>query len=193
MNDKFSGGSVSQPTAGGVHVNDAYRDWIPPDWVRPTVCQILEGVDGRYLTGLEAVVLTNAGALNSQRKRGKTWSRRHKIYFVDCRALYHARHRGQGAWIEVFVDKVFERAQSWVFTIPLVRELYLAHTLFHELGHHIHSTQVPEFREKENVADMWQRRLLQELFRTRHPLISVVKRFVGRRLSRSRKADERVE
>jgi hypothetical protein len=173
-----------------IRVNEAYRNWTPPDWVRPAVCQILERVDGRYLTGLDTVVLTNAGALNSQRKRGKTWSRRHKVYFVDCRALYHARHQGQGAWIEMFVDKIFERAKPWVLNVPPLRDLYLADTLFHELGHHIHSTQVPEYRNREDVADAWRNRLVQQMFRTRHPLIYVATRLPGRRLFRSQKTNE---
>jgi len=171
-----------------VGVHEAYRDWVPPVWVLPTLHHVLECVDRSYLAGLDTVVLTNTGALNSQRKRGKTWSRRHKVYFVDCRGLYHARHQGQGAWIEIFVDKVIEGAQAWVFGIPPIRDLYIGDTLFHELGHHIHSTQAPEFRNREDVADTWRRRLIQEMFRTRHPLIYVAKRFVARRRSQPRKS-----
>ena len=181
-----------------VPVNEAYRDWKPPAWVRPTVCRLLEGVDSRYSSGLDAVVLTNVGALNSQRKRGKTWSRRHKVSLAHCRGLYHPRHQSQGAWIEVFVDQVLKGTPSWICAVPLLRELHFADTLFHELGHHIHRTQAPEFREREDVADAWRLRLGQEMFRTRHPhlrlalrpfrpLISVAKRFIGRHLSRTQK------
>jgi hypothetical protein len=36
-----------------------------------------------------------------------------------------------------------------------------SYTLYHELGHHIHETQRPEYRERENVADTYAFRLLR--------------------------------
>ena len=155
-----------------VTVNEAYRNLNPPVWVRLAVCHLLETVDKRYLRGLDAVVLTNVGAMNSQRKRGKLWSRNHRVLFSDCRGIYHPRHQSQGAWIEVFVDNVFKGAASWVYAMPLLREYYLADTLFHELGHHIH-TLAPEYRGRENVAHAWRMRLVREMFSMLHPLISV--------------------
>jgi hypothetical protein len=31
--------------------------------------------------------------------------------------------------------------------------------LFHEIGHHVHATVRPEFREKEDIADDWGKKL----------------------------------
>ena len=170
----------------GVAVNEAYRDLNPPLWVRPAVCHLLETVSKRYLRGLDAVVLTNVGAMNSQRKRGKLWSRKQKLAFSDCRGIYHPRSQSQGAWIEVFVDNVFERAASWVYAIPLLREYYLADTLYHELGHHIH-TLAPEFRGREDVAHAWRMRLVREMFSMLHPLMWVGKQVRDSSFSRSQK------
>jgi hypothetical protein len=41
----------------------------------------------------------------------------------------------------------------------------LGEIIFHEIGHHIHATTQPEYREREDVADEWQRRLLRAYLR----------------------------
>ncbi len=43
---------------------------------------------------------------------------------------------------------------GWWLRIPLIREGKIADVLFHEIGHHIHFTCRPEYREKEDVADV---------------------------------------
>jgi hypothetical protein len=44
----------------------------------------------------------------------------------------------------------------------------IGRVLFHELGHHIHLTTRPEFKEKEDVADDWSKRLMRNAVRRRH-------------------------
>jgi hypothetical protein len=45
------------------------------------------------------------------------------------------------------------------------RTAVFAKVLFHEIGHHVHRTVSPEFREKEDVADDWGKKLTQNYFR----------------------------
>jgi len=52
--------------------------------------------------------------------------------------------------------------------IPFLREACFGYVLFHEIGHHIDATMRPEFREKEDVADGWGRKLLRVYFRERY-------------------------
>jgi len=40
--------------------------------------------------------------------------------------------------------------------------------LFHEIGHHMHRTRAPEFKEREDVADSWEKRLSRVFFRKRY-------------------------
>jgi hypothetical protein len=49
--------------------------------------------------------------------------------------------------------------------------------LFDEIGHHIHYTTRPEFREKEDVADVWKVRLENSYLRGRHPILRAMVRF----------------
>ena len=45
---------------------------------------------------------------------------------------------------------------------------------FHEIGHHVHRTVRPEYREKEDVADVWKVRLQRNYYRRRFRWIGVL-------------------
>src|SRR6185295_2956895 len=139
-------------------VNEAYRDWQPPADYRRLTIRLLEAIPERYLAGLGAIVLTNSTALNHQRRRGKTRSRDRVVPVSRCLGLYHPRSRDTQPWVEVFVDRVDAQLTRFARWVPLIRKLCFARTLYHEVGHHIHATQVPEYRDKEDVADMWRDR-----------------------------------
>ena len=94
--------------------------------------------------------------------------------------LYHGAWQGQEAWIELFVDQVLQGVPAWATRVPVVRSLLFGFVLFHEVGHHIHAVQRPEYREREDVADDWQRRLAQAYLKRRHRLAGLVLRPVAR-------------
>jgi hypothetical protein len=71
----------------------------------------------------------------------------------------------------------------------------LGTVLFHEIGHHIHYTLRPEYREREDVADDWGVKLRRNWFKVRRPwlrrflriirpFLRVVARWEARRLLR---------
>jgi len=80
--------------------------------------------------------------------------------------LYHCKHQGQKAWIQIFVDKIYfpPRYVRWVGPIL---DIVFGSVLYHELGHHAH-TICPEYREKEDVADRWSNRFLLNHFRKKY-------------------------
>ena len=51
--------------------------------------------------------------------------------------------------------------------------------LYHEIGHHIHSTRKPVYEGPENVAEDWSRKLWRHFLRTRYwyltPLLYVLR------------------
>jgi len=122
----------------GVMVNEAYRGWSAPSWLHEVTCGLLEAVDPRHLRGLRAVVLTNHLALTGERKRAKVWWRSRKVRIVDSLGLYHHATPRQGAWIELMADGVVAGAPQWAWSFSIIRDGLLAHTLYHEVGHHIH-------------------------------------------------------
>src|SRR5206468_1742291 len=56
-------------------------------------------------------------------------------------------------------------------------ESQMADVLFHEIGHHIHHTARPEYREPEDVADAWMVRLRQNYYDGRHRWWRILFRF----------------
>ncbi|MCP4109664.1 MAG: hypothetical protein GY749_29775 [Desulfobacteraceae bacterium] len=50
------------------------------------------------------------------------------------------------------------------FLTKLLRDFKVSKTLYHEIGHHIHRTRVPEYKEPEDVANIWGYRLMRHYF-----------------------------
>lgn len=150
-------------------VKENYGSYEPPFDVRKTVERLLSGVDPRYLTGLSSVVLSSHQGFNRERRRAKTKSRGRKVAFNRCNGLYWQAWQGKPAWIELFVDGILGSTPKVVHRWQFLRDVELAETLFHELGHHVHATQTREFSEKETVADKWGLRLTVQSLRSLHP------------------------
>jgi hypothetical protein len=152
----------------GVIIQDAYKDFIPPVNARRIVSCLLSGIPGKYISGIKTVVLTNTQGLNRERRKQKTRSRKRKVRIRESCGLYHQQWHNEPAWIEIFVDNLCQYWPSWILRIPLLRDLAFAETVFHEIGHHIKKTQVPEFAEREDVADKWTERLSRQYMRRRY-------------------------
>ena len=149
-----------------------FSGYTPPYDVVPIVERMVASVPSKYLTGLKEIVLTNSSDLSRKRRRSVTKARKHKVRVVEARGLYHPAWKGNQAWIEIFVDNTLKGWEKGLWLkIPFFREDPLSEVLFHEIGHHIHFTKRPEYREKEDVADVWKVRLVLNYNRRRFPLI----------------------
>ena len=151
-----------------IEICESYKEFSPPSWVHKSVTRLIEGVPKIYLNGLHSVTLTNIEGLNHSRGRQKIKSRKRKVAVRECRGLYHSQWQGKPAQIELFVDKIIHRWPVIVLKVPLFQDLLLAGILYHELGHHIHNTTAPEHREREDVAEDWQKKLGRHYFRQRY-------------------------
>ncbi len=153
--------------AHNTEIKEAYRGYLPPAWAKPTVERILRRVPDSYLSGLRTIVLTAAGDLSHGRRRRKTRSRKKKVKISEACGLYHEKWRNEPAWIELFVDNIIGAYGAPIRT-GFVRDLVIGEVLAHELGHHIHATRAPEFKEGEDVADKWAARLLMPYLMRRY-------------------------
>ena len=162
----------------GVVIREAYKDFTPSVPAYSIVKRMLSYVPAKYLGGLQTIILTNAASLNHKRRRHKTWSRKKKGLIREARGLYHEPWNGEPAWIELFVDNIVASMLPAMRWLPPARDLDFAEVLFHEIGHHIHKTKIPIYREQENVADDWAKRLSRRYYRRRYwyllPLVSII-------------------
>jgi len=188
--------AVSNPdvqTSRRPAITTAFSGYDPPSNLVPIIRRMLDSVPEKYLTGLVEVVLTNAGNMPRSRRRSVTKSRGRKMRVREVRGLYHPAFHGRQAWIEIFVDNTLRWWNTRLRRLfPFARDIELSNVLFHEIGHHIHYTARPEFREKEDVADIWKARLMRNYSRQRHRWLGWIIRnlHVGGLLRRaSQKAD----
>lgn len=153
---------------GSITIKEVYSRWLSPIDVSKAVKRLIQGLPSRYLVGLKTIVVTDAAGLNHEGRRAKTWTRGKKIAIHECQGLYHQAFGGEPAWIEMFADNIVKSWPLWLLKVPFIADLALSEALFHEIGHHLHRTQAPEFREREDVADHWQKRLSRIFFRKRY-------------------------
>ena len=169
---------------GAVEIKGAYRDYNPPIDAEEIVRQLLTVIPVKYLRGLDCIVLTNLSGQPRRKRLGKTTRRGRRILQSQVAGLYHGKWKGQPPWIELYVDQILHSLPRWTLWLPFLKDLALAQTLYHELGHHVHLFIRPEYREKEDVADEWGRKLTKELIRRRYryliPIARLIRLFVRR-------------
>ncbi len=152
----------------GITIRKAYKDYEPPFDVVATVNRLLNGVPPKRLAGLKTVVVSSSLNLSKKVRKAKAKARGRSYELGKRRGSYHQKWRNEPAWIELLVDNILRHWQRSLFHFTLFRDLAVAETLFHEIGHHIHDTQAPEYKEKEDVADKWERRLTRHYCRRRY-------------------------
>lgn len=147
--------------------------------VTSLIVRMAESVPPKYLVGLSEIVLTDQGELPRNRRRSVTYSRKKKVRITNTCGLYHPAWKRERPWIEIFVDAILKPWEKGLWLkIPFLRETELGEVLFHEIGHHIHCSVCPEYREKEDVADVWKVRLQRNYARKRFVLLRMLFRFL---------------
>jgi hypothetical protein len=146
-------------------IYENYKNYIPPHGVKASIEKLLSGVPKEFLGGLESVVLTNSESIGkgtTRRVQGRKYLRN------SCGGFYHHRHKGNRPWIEIVVDNTLGDTPPLILWIPLIRELMLAGTLFHELGHHLDTTVGAPAPTGEAAAEAWSKRLSRTYFQRRY-------------------------
>jgi len=166
MSDRDRGVATEEPSQ--VTITEAYRDYTSSIDVTAVIRKLLESVRPNYLRGLDCIVLTNLSGQPRKRRLGKVTSRGRRIPKARVAGFYHQEWQGKPPWIELYVDQILNRGRNLPLWIPLFRDQLFADALFHEIGHHIHFAIRPEYREKEDVADYWKRKLDGYFLRKRH-------------------------
>lgn len=163
-------------TEGKPKLITSFSNYSPKFNVTAVASRMIASIPKNYLLGLDAIVFTNLDSLPRKRRTSATKSRGRKVRIARAAGLYHPNWQGKPAWIEIFVDQTM--ADKGVIGLwsrmPFFRDILFSRVLFHEIGHHIHATARPEFREKEDVAERWQERLLRNYFHSRYRWLFVL-------------------
>ena len=136
-------------------ITEYYKNYSPPFDIKEIISRLIKGVNPKYLIGLDCIILTNKGALNSDRKKQKIKLKQHKVTLRDSLGLYYRKQNNKKAYIELFVDNILNNFSGKVIRISFFKNVAFSKVLFHEIGHHIHFTQKPMYKDREMVADKW--------------------------------------
>lgn len=147
-----------------VKIHENYKNFTPNKAIKKSFERMINAIPSQKLKGLNSVVLTNNSAFNRKKKRRKTSSRQKKILLSNCRGWYTPGSYGQPGNIKIIVDKIQNYYPNWLFKFRFLTDMVLSSVLFHEIGHHIHLTQEPEFKCKESVAEKWNSQLSRKYF-----------------------------
>ena len=123
-----------------------------------------------YCRGLDCIVLDNFSGLSRTQRMGSHVARKRKVPRSQALGFYCREWKGTPASIVLHVDKIVESARKsrLPLGVPFLRDFWFGLVLYHELGHHIHRTVKPEYREREDVADNWAKRLSANYLRKRY-------------------------
>jgi len=144
-----------QITHKRVRVHEFYGNFVAPFDALTLTAKLLQYAPERYLVGLYAIVLTDISALPRYRRRAHARGG-YQVGTDYIRGLYH---HGEEPWIEIFVDRLIEHFPQSTWKLPVMRDLFVAEVVYHELGHHIHATHHPEYQDIEKVARRWSGKL----------------------------------
>lgn len=185
---KHEGMGVHMREKHSIIIRETYKDYSPPIPISRAIDKILAKIPSSYLSGLKTIVITNSANLPHYYRKGKTRSRGKYIAMAGCQAFYHKSFNGESAWIQLLLDNMLYAVPKWALRIPFIRDLYIAPALFHEIGHHIHGTKAPEYKEPETVADQWKNRLLGHYLSRQYWYLVPLFRLLKRRWNQTPKA-----
>jgi hypothetical protein len=168
-------------------IRASFRHYVPSRGLSKSVEKLLSVIPAEQLGGLDAIVLTDADSIGkgqTQRVRGRQHARR------DCLGFYHPAGRRNAAWIEIVVDNVLHGVPRLALSLPLVRELLLGRTVYHEVGHHLQ--HVYGARLGAATAEKWSRRLSQSFLRGHYAWLGAPGLASRARMPSSRVQDDEV-
>ena len=147
-----------------IKIEENYKEYIPHPKIKKSIKRMISNVPQKRLLGIHVIILTNTKALNNKKRRQKTKSRKRKVALNKCLGWYIQKWDKNPAYIELLIDNIFENIPKWFYYSDFLVDIVLSSTVYHEIGHHIHYTQAPEFNEREDVAEKWKKKLSKKYF-----------------------------
>jgi hypothetical protein len=145
-----------------IKVHEEYKNFTPLFEATPVIRKLLSTVPPHFLSGLKTIIATNSN--KGPLKKSRIRFRGRKLSMNQLEGLYR-RNKNKEAWIELYLDNIFNDSFTWAAKYRPVQEVFLAETLFHEIGHHIDHTVGGHEQNSESAAEKWRRHLIRQYVR----------------------------
>jgi hypothetical protein len=157
-----------------VKIVEQYLEYSPPVQVYGSVTLLMRYIPEKYLEGIQKIVLTNSASLRSSYK-GKYSAGDRRIRPTEARGMYWSGH------IFLVMDHILGEYPEVFLLLPIVKTYAIGKVLYHEVGHHIHKSEQPGYRDnKEVVADEWREKLLTDFMSKRYWYLAGVVRLYAK-------------
>lgn len=135
---------------------DNYKNYTPPAFVHDSINRLLSGIPQKNLIGIKSIILTDVESMTSDRRKDniKDIKKGQKTL-----AFYSHKTKSKPAYISLYIDRIIGDYRGWGYRFHFVQDLIIGSILYHEIGHHIHYSKIPEYQEKEKVAKKWTKHL----------------------------------
>jgi hypothetical protein len=130
----------------------------------PVVKNLLKYVPKRWLEGIKNIYITDTKNFNRNDIR---YYNKKKYLNKVVLGTYENLKDNKGIII-IYVDNILKTCSYNPLIAPLTKYFKISEILYHEIGHHIHNTIKPEFKEKENTANYYKEKLHRSLIRKRY-------------------------
>ncbi|MDA8021287.1 MAG: hypothetical protein MPN21_27955 [Thermoanaerobaculia bacterium] len=131
-----------------VKVVCAFGDYKPPRGLPKMIGEAMALVPERYLAGLELILLRDSSSLRPSKAKQSLGRGRRRGPRSRTRGVYIHANKEAGAQIELYIDNIFRGVKRILLYAPGVKATHLVPVLYHEVGHHIHSSRsIPKNRE----------------------------------------------
>ena len=129
-----------------------YNDYPAPCFIKDSINRLLSGIPQKYLIGIKSIILTNSKSLTSDRKKDDKNKLKNGWQTL---AFYNPQRKSKPAFITMYIDRIIKDFPPLALKFHIIIDVIIGHVLFHEIGHHIHYSKIPEYRDREKVADKW--------------------------------------
>jgi len=145
---------------------------------KASVARLLKGIPEKYISGLATVIIRDSDSLNHERRRAKVFRLGKKVLIRESMGLYHEKYKGEPAWIEIFIDNVLPSykdrpAFKLLIKFSFMQDVVISKALYHEIGHHINKAIIPEYGERERIADRWEGKLTGYYIMHKYPYLAI--------------------
>jgi len=144
---------------------DNYKDYNPPSFIHDSIDRLLSGIPQKYLIGIKSIILTNSKALTSDDRKSDNKKMKNgwmtlAFYSPAKKAKPSNISFSKPAHISMYIDRILEKFPNYFLKLHFMQDVIIGAILYHEIGHHIHYSKIPEYQEREIVAKKWKKHLI---------------------------------
>jgi hypothetical protein len=143
------------------------------------VQKIIAGISSKEIEGIDSVIILNLGALKKNERYGKRKYNKKYVNTDQTLGTYFEQKDGKKPIVRLFIDRIVNGWPTFLFKMRFFRDIAICHTLFHEIGHHLHKKIEYGVGDSEKNARKWEIYLNREYLFKKYWYLFILPAFLG--------------